>query len=242
MKHIRISRSWLVLLSVASLLACGASADDPDTGFVQARSEMVRLQIEARGVTDSLVLKAMREVPRHEFVPEEYRHSAYADHPLPIGEGQTISQPYIVGLMTELLLLDGDEKILEIGTGSGYQAAVLGELAAEVYSIEIVEPLGKRSRTLLREMGYENITVIIGDGYQGLEEQAPFDAIIVTCAPPEIPRPLLDQLAEGGRMVIPVGKYFQELLLIQKYEGELTQTSIIPVRFVPMTGEGVDSL
>lgn len=202
-----------------------------------ARKNMVQTQIAARGVTDKRLLDAMLKVERHRFVSGYLRPFAYTDGPLPIGEGQTISQPYIVALMTELLKLDGDEKVLEIGTGSGYQAAILAELAKQVYTIEILEPLAKRADKLLKSLGYTNITVKCGDGFVGWAEHAPFDAIIVTCAPEYIPEPLIQQLAEGGRMVIPVGNVWQELKLIEKKNGKATYKSIIPVRFVPMTGK-----
>ena len=196
---------------------------------------MVTNQIEARGVKDQRVLAAMRKVERHKFVPEELKLVAYMDGPLPIGEGQTISQPYIVALMTELLDLKGDEKILEIGTGSGYQTAVLAESCGHVYTIEILGPLAKRAETLLTELGYTNITVKCDDGFSGWKKHGPFDAIIVTCAPAEVPPPLIEQLKEGGRLVIPVGTLYQELKLILKKEKGLTTEDIIPVRFVPMT-------
>ncbi len=195
---------------------------------------MIAKQIEARGIKDKQVLEAMRKVKRHLFVPKEYIDSAYGDHPLPIGEEQTISQPYIIALMTELLELKGNEKVLEIGTGSGYQAAILAELAAEVYTIEILEPLAMRAKKLLSDLGYKNIWAITGDGYLGYPEQAPFNAIIVTCAPDKIPEPLLEQLADNGRMVIPVGKLWQELKLIKKINTRIVTTDIISVRFVPM--------
>ena len=179
----------------------------------------------------------MRKVPRHQLVPPEVRDSAYRDHPLPIGYGQTISQPYIVALMTEELELSGDEKVLEIGTGSGYQAAVLAELAGRVYSIEIVEALADRSRRDLEMLGIDNVTVRSGDGYQGWSEKAPFDAIIVTAAPPAVPQPLVDQLAVGGRMVVPVGQHHQELILITRDEEGVSRRRLIGVRFVPMVGE-----
>ncbi|MCK5288455.1 MAG: protein-L-isoaspartate(D-aspartate) O-methyltransferase [Candidatus Omnitrophica bacterium] len=204
--------------------------------FKQARQDMVETQIKYRGIKDTRLLKAMLKVKRHLFVPDNLRNLAYHDKPLPIGEEQTISQPYIVAIMTELLNLDGNEKVLEIGTGSGYQAAILAELAKEVYSIEIVQSLAEQSEKLLEDLGYKNITVKYGDGYRGWEEHAPFDAIIVTCAPPYIPKPLLEQLAEGGRMVIPVGTYLQELKLLEKINSQIKSKSIIPVRFVPMTG------
>jgi protein-L-isoaspartate(D-aspartate) O-methyltransferase len=275
------------------------------------RERMVSSQIVRRGVSDKLVLSAMRKVPRHLFVPEELlfsigmkfgdeldskggisqelrqefednghllsqdvsisvtkrgavwlvnddkgkryfvertgdklgvypekmRRFAYEDRPLPIGEDQTISQPYIVALMTELLGLKGGEKVLEIGTGSGYQAAILAEIAKEVYTIEIIESLANTAEERLQKMGYKNITVKWGDGYQGWEEHAPFDGVIVTAAPDHIPQPLVDQLKIGGRMVIPVGDYFQELKLLTKTEEGVKEKSVLPVRFVPMTGE-----
>lgn len=207
--------------------------------FEQARQEMVRQQIEARGIADKRVLAAMLKVERHLFVPESLQTYAYIDYPLPIGEEQTISQPYIVALMTELLDLDSNENVLEIGTGSGYQAAILAELADSVFTIEIIESLAECAEKLLKDLGYENITVRCGDGYAGWEEHAPFDAIIVTCAPPEIPQPLIEQLAEGGKMVIPVGRWWQELMLIEKKEGRIEKREVAPVRFVPMTGDGV---
>ena len=203
----------------------------------EKRDWMVKTQIESRGVKDTLVLKAMRNVPRHLFVPRAYQEDAYADEPLPIGEGQTISQPYIVALMTELLDLKGGEKVLEIGIGSGYQAAILAEIAKEVYSIEIICPLVERAESTLKELDYKNITVKCGDGYQGWKEHSPFDGIIVTAAPDHIPQPLVDQLKIGGRLVIPVGELFQELILVTKTEKGIKKENVIPVRFVPMTGE-----
>ncbi len=200
----------------------------------QLRNQMVKRQIEARGVSSPGVLKAMRSVERHRFVPQHHITSAYEDHPLPIGHGQTISQPYIVALMTELCDLDGSEKVLEIGTGSGYQTAVLSLLAKEVYSIEIVEPLAKLSSQRFRSMGYKNISVKHGDGYGGWPEKAPFDVIILTAAPPEIPGKLVEQLNEGGIMVAPVGDYFQELVRIDKVGGHIRRRTVTHVRFVPM--------
>jgi len=207
--------------------------------FKAMREKMVESQIKSRGVRDPRVLSAMLKVERHLFVPKEFRNSAYSDQPLPIGEGQTISQPYIVALMTELLELKGGERVLEVGTGSGYQAAILAELAAEVYTIEIVEKLASSAKNVLLESGYQNIKVKAGDGYLGWPEAAPFDAIIVTCAPDHIPEPLLDQLKEKGRMVVPVGTYSQELKKIVKKSGKIETTDITPVIFVPMTGEGI---
>jgi len=203
------------------------------------REKMVETQIKARGVKDPRVLSALLKVERHRFVSEEYLNSAYSDQPLPIGEGQTISQPYIVALMTELLELKGNEKVLEIGTGSGYQAAILAELAKEVYTIEIIEPLASMAKNRLLQLGYQNIKVKAGDGYLGWPEAAPFDAIIITCAPDHIPEPLIEQLKEGGCMALPVGAYAQELKKIVKRSGKIETTNIIPVVFVPMTGDAV---
>ena len=197
---------------------------------------MVAEQIAARGVADARVLDAMRQVPRHEFVPEPLRDLAYADRPLPIGFEQTISQPYIVALMTELADLSPGERVLEIGTGSGYQSAVLAEVAGEVYSIEIVEPLATRTAGLLERIGYSAIQLRIGDGYQGWPEAAPFDAVVVTAAPPKVPEPLKQQLRVGGKLVIPVGAHRQELVVITRTETGFSTKSVLPVRFVPMTG------
>jgi protein-L-isoaspartate(D-aspartate) O-methyltransferase len=199
---------------------------------------MVEDQIKGRGVTDSRVTEVMSSVPRHEFVPENYRTHAYEDHPLPIGYGQTISQPYIVAFMTEQLRAQPTDRVLEIGTGSGYQAAVLSKLVAEVYTIEIVKPLAQRAETDLRRLNYSNVKVKAGDGYKGWPEHAPFDAIIVTAAPDHVPQPLIDQLKEGGRMIIPVGgREMQQLYLLEKHVGKLTQRAVLPVNFVPLTRE-----
>ena len=198
---------------------------------------MVRRQIEARGVTDPRVLEAMRTVPRHYFVPKAGQPQAYADHPLPIGHEQTISQPVIVAFMTQLLAPEPGDRVLEIGTGSGYQAAVLSRLVKEVFSIEIVEPLAKRAAADLKRHGYDNVTVIAGDGYRGLSTEAPFDGIIVTAAPPYVPEPLVEQLKVGGRMVIPVGEAYQELRLLEKTSAGVEEKRVLAVRFVPMTGE-----
>ena len=197
---------------------------------------MVDDQIVSRGVTDRGVLKAMRKVPRHEFVPEEQRAFSYADHPLPIGEGQTISQPYIVAFMTEALNLEAGDRVLEIGTGSGYQAAILAELAKEVYTIEIIEKLGNRAKATLDRLGYRNVFVRIGDGYKGWPEKAPFDAVIVTAAPEEIPPALVDQLKDGGTMIAPVGGSWsvQKLVKGLKKGGRLIKQDVMAVRFVPM--------
>jgi protein-L-isoaspartate(D-aspartate) O-methyltransferase len=202
--------------------------------FKKLRERMVSYQIEERGVKDKGVLEAMRKVERHRFVPLVMQYLAYEDTPLPIGSGQTISQPYIVALMTEVLQLEGKEKVLEIGTGSGYQAAILAELAKEVYTIEILPELANSAEELLKELGYKNIKFKCADGSLGWPEFAPFDCIIVTCAPTQIPTPLIEQLAEGGKMVIPVGGYYQELKLLLKVNGHIEEKGIIPVSFVPM--------
>jgi protein-L-isoaspartate(D-aspartate) O-methyltransferase len=198
---------------------------------------MVRNQIEARGVRDPRVLAAMRAVPRHRFVPAYQVASAYRDSPLPIGQGQTISQPYIVALMSEMLELTGEEKVLEIGTGSGYQAAILGQLAAEVISVERFESLAQKARTRLGELGYQNVRVDVGDGSLGWPPDAPYDAIIVTAASPELPPPLEEQLAEGGRLVAPVGpRWTQHLLRVRRRKGKLERETTIGVAFVPLIG------
>ena len=206
--------------------------------YVAARNRMVDDQIAARGIRDSAVLAAMRRVPRHEFVPERWREEAYADHPLPIGEEQTISQPYIVALMTELAAVGPGTRVLEVGTGSGYQAAVLAELGAEVHTIEIVAPLARQARATLERLGYGRVHVRHGDGYRGWPEAAPFTAIVVTAAPPEVPPELLAQLALGGRLVIPVGTSDQELQVHERTADGIRIRRVIPVRFVPMTGDG----
>ena len=196
---------------------------------------MIEKQIKARGITDQKVISALETVKRHKFVPEELRDKSYGDYPLCIGEGQTISQPYIVSLMTEILDLNKTSKILEVGTGSGYQTAVLAEIGAQVYSIERIEILARRAEKLLDELGYLNISIKIGDGALGWIEYSPFDAIVVTCAATEVPLALKEQLAEGGKMIIPVGDhFFQELVLLTKTDGYIKHKDIISVRFVPM--------
>ena len=202
-----------------------------------SRERMVQEQIASRGVQDARVLGALRKVPRHLFVPPAVAGEAYGDHPLPIGHGQTISQPYIVAFMTEALGLKGGERVLEVGTGSGYQAAVLAEIAGDVYSIEIVQPLGVEARDRLTRLGYRNVQVRIGDGYQGWAEAAPFDAIVVTAAAPRVPEPLKAQLKEGGRLVIPVGDEVQELMVVTRRGETFAERRVLPVRFVPMTGK-----
>ena len=218
-------------------LLAGLAADCAEKGVVpmdKLREKMVTEQIEARGISDPRVLNAMRKVERHKFVPGQYLPEAYADHPLPISHGQTISQPYIVALMSELCELDGTEKVLEIGTGSGYQAAVLSLLSREVYSIEIVDILGKSAKKKLKDMGYKNVKIRLGDGYRGWPEKAPFDVIILTAAPPQIPQALIDQMAEGGIMVAPEGDYVQQLVKLEKKNGKIYKQTISHVRFVPM--------
>ena len=206
--------------------------------FEMQRQRMVEIQIIARGIKAPQVISAMRKVKRHLFVPEEYVSLAYKDTPLPIGYGQTISQPYIVAYMTEILDLKPSDRVLEIGTGSGYQAAVLAEICKSVYTIEIVPQLGEHAGKLLKNSGYRNIEVKIGDGYKGWTEHAPFDVIIVTCSPTHIPAPLEEQLAEGGRMIIPVGeKYVQQLVYLVKKKGKLNREVVLPVSFVPMVNE-----
>lgn len=201
------------------------------------RRRMVERQIAGRGVTDDRVLEAMRRVPRHRFVPPGVREAAYDDRPLPIGLDQTISQPFIVAYMTEQLQVEPGQKVLEIGTGSGYQAAVLAEIGTRVYTMEILPELAARARTVLEELGYERVEVRAGNGYLGWPELAPFDRIIVTAAPPEVPPALVEQLAVGGRMVLPVGTGIQEILVITKTPDGIVQQRTIPVRFVPMTGK-----
>ena len=206
--------------------------------YQAARRRMLDRDLAARDIRDKTVLQAMGKVPRHEFVPRDLRHAAYADHPLPIGHDQTISQPYIVALMTQMAGAKKGSRALDIGTGSGYQAAVLAEICKDVCSIEIVEPLAKEATKRLATLGYKNITVRHGDGYQGWPEKGPFDVIIVAAAPDHVPQPLVDQLAPGGKLVIPVGDYFQELLLIERdKDGKVHRQAGIPVRFVPMTGK-----
>ena len=234
------------MLGVLFLLAAVAMAFEPSSPkaqgaeepFAALRRQMVDRQIRSRGVNHPEVLRAMAVVQRHRFVPEALRSKAYRDTPLPIGQGQTISQPYIVALMSELLDLKPGHRVLEIGTGSGYQAAVLAEMGAEVYTIEIISELGLRAEAVLAELGYSNVKVRIGDGYLGWPENAPFDGIIVTCAPTRIPEPLKAQLAEGGRMVIPTGpRGVQELILLKRIHDRIEQQKIIDVRFVPMVDQ-----
>jgi len=240
-------RTFWIAAALGILLlvpGCGDDFDDSDAGSPSSdptrqaeRDRMVERQIVARSVKDTAVLRAMRQVPRHLFVPVSYAPQAYWDGPLPIGYGQMISQPYVVAFMAEALRLRGDDRVLEVGTGSGYQTAVLAELARDVFSIEIVKPLAERAAAKLKQLGYTNVQVREGDGYQGWPEHAPYDAILVSAAPDHIPQPLLDQLAVGGRFILPVGKKFsQSLLLIHRTHSGYERTTLLPVAFVPMTG------
>lgn len=221
---------------IISLFCCFMVSFSWSQNYAQQRSKMVKQQLRARGISDKATLKAMENVPRHLFVPKIYQKEAYWDGPLAIGNGQTISQPYIVAYMTEVLNLKSSDKVLEIGTGSGYQAAVLAEIVDSVYTIEIVEPLGLRAKKLLKDLNYNNVTVRIGDGYHGWEEEAPFDAIIITAGVEEVPQPLLDQMADGGRMIIPAGTRNNKVLkLITRKKDHYDFDDLLPVRFVPFT-------
>ncbi len=232
-------RNVIFLISLVFLLLAiyqGLIAADP---YLQKRQVMVKEDIQGRGVTDKKVLEVMMKVQRHLFVDEHLRHQAYADHPLPIGEGQTISQPYVVALMTEALMLKQADRVLEIGTGSGYQAAVLAEIVKEVYTMEIRKSLADKADKRFKKLGYKNVKVKHADGYFGWEEYAPFDEIIITAAANHIPPPLIKQLKEGGKLIIPLGStvYYQELTLVRKKKGELYVKQMGPVAFVPMIGE-----
>ena len=227
---------WLLVVVLAAT-SCHHSPTSTSE-FAAQRQKMVEQQLKPRGIHDERALAAMAKVPREEFVPENLRAQSYSDSALPIGHDQTISQPFIVAFMTEQLRPQPTDRVLEIGTGSGYQAAVLAELVKEVYTIEIIEPLAKDASARLARLDYNNAHVKIGDGYQGWPEVAPFDSIIVTCAPDKVPQPLRQQLKEGGRMVIPVGIGLdQQLFLLEKKEGQMAERAILPVRFVPMAGE-----
>jgi protein-L-isoaspartate(D-aspartate) O-methyltransferase len=246
-RHLPIAGLFAIALAVCGSATQGEEARGgvaPKTPRKQSatgeraseREAMVRVQLERRDIEDGLVLAAMRKVPRHLFVPEDVRRHAYGDHPLPIGHDVTISQPYIVALMSELSGAKKGSRVLEVGTGSGYQAAVLHEMGADVYSIEIIKPLATHAKQLLARLGYDRIHVRHGDGYAGWVEHAPFDAIVVTAAPPRVPAPLKQQLKVGGRLVIPVGRTYQELVVITRTSRGFRRRSVIPVRFVPMTG------
>lgn len=233
----------LIPLLLGSLAACRPARHQPDSASVQSdarsryaaeRARMVDEQLRERGIRDRAVLAAMARVPRHRFVPAAYRDLAYGDHPLPIGFDQTISQPYIVGYMTEAAQISAGDKVLEIGTGSGYQAAILAELAREVYTVEIIPELAAGAEAVLRDLAYANVHVRAGDGYAGWKEHAPFDAILVTAAPDHVPQALVDQLAVNGRMIIPVGAGEQEMRVITKTAAGVVEQRTIPVRFVPL--------
>ena len=236
----RVRQVWqFLILVVFATTGCGQK-NAPVVDFAAQRQRMVMEQLMPRGIHEERVLAAMSKVRREEFVPQDVRAESYTDGPLPIGHGQTISQPYIVALMTEQLRLEPSDRVLEIGTGSGYQAAVLAELVADVYTVEIIEPLAKNAEATLARLGYKNVHVKAGDGYKGWPEQVPFDAIIVTCAPDRVPEPLTEQLKADGRMIIPVGEQFaQELYLLEKKNGQLKESAILAVRFVPMTGKAM---
>jgi protein-L-isoaspartate(D-aspartate) O-methyltransferase len=240
MKQPTLPSILLLAFLAPSDLASPLHAAPTDDALARARQRMVTEQLSGpgRGITNAQVLRALGKVPRHEFVPERLRSLAYQDCPLPIGCEQTISQPYIVAFMTEQLDPKPTDRVLEIGTGSGYQAAVLAELVAKVYTIEIIEELAGRAAKDLKRLGYTNVQVRAGDGYKGWPEAAPFDAVIVTCAPERVPQPLIEQLKEGGRMIIPVGpSWNQELELLSKNGAKLERRAVLPVRFVPMTGQ-----
>lgn len=226
---------WLIVLCIG-MIAATSQQGDP---FSEARERMVKSQIRARGVTDSATLAAMRTVPRHLFVPESQVNLAYSDSPLPIGNNQTISQPYIVAFMTEAIRPQKHFRVLEVGTGSGYQAAVLSEIVDSVFSMEIIRELGYQAYNKLGELGYSNVVVKIGDGYRGWKEKGPFDAILVTAAAEQIPPPLIEQLRDGGRLIIPVGtaSRTQQLVLVEKINGEVRRQTLLSVRFVPFTRE-----
>ncbi len=227
----------MLTIMMAVVIAMPAIAEEED--YAERRIEMVEALVAAEIISDEAVIEAMKQVPRHRFVPGGQAGSAHLDRPLPIGSDQTISAPSIVGMMTEALSLEEADRVLEVGTGSGYHAAVLAEIVERVYTIEIIESLAVSAEERLAELGYENVTVKYGDGYEGWPEHAPFDAIIVTCAPDEIPEPLVEQLKEGGRMVIPVAEdgWAQTLYLVEKIDGELQKTDLADVMFVPLTRE-----
>ncbi|HEX3421014.1 MAG TPA: protein-L-isoaspartate(D-aspartate) O-methyltransferase [Candidatus Udaeobacter sp.] len=229
----RIIAQFLLFSAIATA-GCGQKTPTA-ADFSAQRQRMVEQQLKPRGIKDERVLAAMAKVLREEFIPQNARSEAYEDGPLPIGYDQTISQPYIVAFMTEQLRPKATDRVLEIGSGSGYQAAILAELVADVYTIEIVEPLAKTAEATLQRLGYRDVHIKVGDGYKGWPEEAPFDAIIVTCAPEKVPQALVDQLKDGGRMVIPVGERFaQQLYLLEKKNGELKESVTLPIRFVPM--------
>lgn len=231
-----MSLGHLVALAFLAL-ACREAPARVQPEYDAQRARMVEEQLSKRGITNARVLDAMRKMPRHRFVPESARSAAYGDHPLPIGHGQTISQPYIVAFMSQAIRVEPAHRVLEIGTGSGYQAAILAELASEVYTIEIIPALAESATALLKELGYRNVHVRAGNGYLGWPEQAPFDRIVVTAAPDEVPPVLISQLKVGGLMAIPVGTVLQELRILRRTETGVETLETLPVRFVPMTGK-----
>lgn len=242
----RRAAAALALIALCALAAVAPACSDDDAPrkrrrrdpYARERKAMVADQLEARGIRERDLLEAMRKVPRHEFVPERVKHQAYEDHALPIDEGQTISQPYIVGLMTQLAAVKQGDRVLEIGTGAGYQAAILAELGCRVYTVEIVEPLARSAERRLERLGYgKKVRVRAGDGWHGWAEHGPYDAIIVTTAAPELPPPLVEQLALGGKLVIPVGRYEQQLVVVAKTRDGVETTPVIPVLFGKMAGE-----
>jgi protein-L-isoaspartate(D-aspartate) O-methyltransferase len=241
LKSFHVCRRYTVIVLTLFAMVAGCHArESEEVTLMKAKEYMISSDLLGRGIQNANVLDAMRNVDRHEFVPEELKRQAYGDHPLPIGSGQTISQPYIVAAMTELIDPQPDHVVLEVGTGSGYQAAVLSGLVRDVYTVEIIPELGETSAALLRRLGYTNVHVRVGDGYAGWPEHAPFDSIIVTCGAGEVPPPLIEQLKPGGIMVIPVGPFLnsQELLVVKKEpDGTISRRSVMAVRFVPMTGE-----
>ncbi len=243
--HRRLRHILLLIGAQILALACGGNGENAsvmaDPSRQAERDALIDQHVIPSGVTNPDVIRAMRRVPRHQFVPEDYTAMAYDDAPLPIGYEQTVSQPSLVAYMVQALNLGADEKVLEIGTGSGYQAAVLAEIVPQVYSIEIVEPLATRAQQTLTALGYQNIRIRIGDGYQGWPEEAPFDAIIVTAAPDHVPKPLLEQLSLGGRLLLPEGRFFQRLVMIRRTEEGYTRTELLSVRFVPMTGQAEEA-
>lgn len=239
MLFLRLLTSIFLFICIYVIISCSKDnkMQTPNSDLQKLRHEMVSRQIVSRGVDDTLVIQAMKSVPRHEFVPRSELPYAYRDEPRPIGYEQTISQPYIVAFMTEQLQVRPGDRVLEIGTGSGYQASVLGQIVDSVFTIEIIPELAEQARSIIDKLGYDNVVVKQGDGYNGWEEKAPFDAIIVTAAPPTIPPALLEQLKIGSRMVLPVGEYVQELVVVSKTESGLSMENVLPVRFVPMTGK-----